>query len=108
MNKIEVIQKKAVCIIANAPYNSHAHEIFQEYNILKFNDIYNLYLVKYMYLQLNNMLPQPLLNKFNTCSDIHVNYTDNIDAPYWRQIVLSPQVLTTGTYYHKKLEIVSF
>ena len=65
------MQKKAVRIIAHSPYNSHTHEIFQRFNILKLEDIYHLYLGKYMYSQLNNILPEPLLNKYRLCRDMH-------------------------------------
>ena len=63
-NKINVIQKKAVRIIAHAPYNAHTEDIFQRFKILRFGEIYQFYLGKYMFQQLNNLLPEPLLNKY--------------------------------------------
>jgi hypothetical protein len=70
-NKIIVLQKKAVRAIAHLPYNSHTDSIFQKYKILRFKDIYTLYLGKYMYLQINKMLPIPLLRHFSQCQDVH-------------------------------------
>jgi ribonuclease P/MRP protein subunit RPP40 len=75
LNKIVIIQKKAVRIIANAPYYSHTNNIFHQYNILKFTDICNLYLGKYMYQQLNSLLPEPLSDTYSSCSDIHAHNT---------------------------------
>ena len=57
--------------IAHMAYNSHTHKIFHQSNILKLKDIYNLYLGKYMYLQINNMHPAPLLRWQLLCKDIH-------------------------------------
>ena len=39
LNKIRIIQKKVVRIIANAEYNAHSSPLFKELNILKFDDI---------------------------------------------------------------------
>ena len=68
---IVTIQKKAVRAIAHAPYNAHTHHLFQRFKILKFQDIYRFYLGKYMYQQVNYLLPEPLLNKYYQCQDIH-------------------------------------
>ena len=74
-NKIVVLQKKAVRAIAHVPYNYHTVPIFRPYNLLRFHDIYNIYLGKYMYLQMNNQLPLPLIHNFSQCQDIHAYNT---------------------------------
>ena len=75
LNKLIVMQKRAVRTIVLAPYNSHTHDIFLRLNILKLDAIYQLYLAKYMYLQLHDLLPDPLLKAHRLCGDIHTHYT---------------------------------
>ena len=75
LNKIVIMQKKVLRITVHAPYNAYTHDIFQQLRILKFQDIYNLYLGKYMFQQMNNLLPEPLLHKYNLCGDVHMHNT---------------------------------
>ena len=46
LRKLEIYQKKALRIIANKQYNYPTNELFKNYNILKFNNIYQLNLGK--------------------------------------------------------------
>ena len=74
-NKIVMWQKRAMRIIAHAPYNSHTSGIFQQFKLLKFSDVYNLHLGKYMYQQINKMHPEPLLRHHALCHEIHTYNT---------------------------------
>jgi hypothetical protein len=101
-NKIIVMQKKAVRIIAHAPYNSHTHEIFQHYKILKYDDIYKLYLGKYMFQQLNGLLPEPLLNKYRLCRDVHTHNTRQLSQLHIgnkRTVLFSNSFINRGPDY---------
>jgi hypothetical protein len=82
LNKINVMQKKAIRCIAHAPYNSHTDAIFNRYNVLKFSDIYHLYLGKYMFQQIHMILPEPLLDKYTLCRNIHVHNTRQTNQLY--------------------------
>ena len=73
--KLVVLQKKALRIIGLVPFNSHTHDLFRRFKILKVNDIYNLLLGKYMFMQMNNILPEPLLQKPSLCGDVHSHHT---------------------------------
>ena len=75
LNKIIIMQKRAIRTIVHAPRNSHTHNIFCRLNLLKFEDIYKLYLGKYMYSQLNHLLPEPLLMRHFPCEEIHPHNT---------------------------------
>ena len=77
-DKVIILQKKAIRTVAQMPYNSHTYMIFKQLHILKFIDIYNLYLGKYMYLQINKILPEPLLRCQSLCRDIHSHNTRQI------------------------------
>ena len=82
LSKIIIMQKKVVRIIVHAPYNSHTDEIFQKLHILKFCDIYKLHLGKYMFQELNGLLPEPLLNKFTLCDSVHAHQTRHSNLLY--------------------------
>jgi hypothetical protein len=75
LNKIVVMQKRAVRSIVRAPFNSHTDNIFSRLNLLKFTDIYQLYLGMHMYSQINNLLPSPLQRNLRFCDDIHSHFT---------------------------------
>ena len=49
LNKLQVLQKKAVRAIFNMPYNSHTNDVFKENGLLKLVDIYRLNLACHMY-----------------------------------------------------------
>ena len=75
LNKLVILQKKAVRIIGTVPYNSHTHGLFQTFKILKLNDIYKLYLGKHTFMKLNNLLPKPLLGNMTLCEEVHSHNT---------------------------------
>ena len=60
INKITILQKKAIRIISNAQYNDHTNPLFKKHEILKLSDIHNHKLGKYMYQLVKNILPDPL------------------------------------------------
>ena len=60
MNKLEVIQKKSIRSIYNAPYNSHTTSLFKDSKILKLKDVHELELGKFVYDALHNTLPTRL------------------------------------------------
>jgi hypothetical protein len=106
INKLIVMQKKAVRTIVRAPYNAHTNLIFQELSILKFQDIYNAHLGKYMYQQLNILLPEPLLHKFRFNRDIHVHNTrqrDQLHTQKSRTVLVANSFIKRGPDYWNSL-----
>ena len=49
LNKLQVLQKKALRAIFNLPYNSHTNDIFKDNGFLKLADIYRLNLACHMF-----------------------------------------------------------
>ena len=49
LNKLRILQKKAIRAVFNLPFNSHTNEFFKENGLLKINDIYRLNLSSHMY-----------------------------------------------------------
>ena len=49
LKPIDVLQKKALCIITNSAYNAHTDPLFKNQNILKVKDLHKLHVGKLMY-----------------------------------------------------------
>jgi hypothetical protein len=75
LNKLIVIQKRAVRIIAGNKYNEHTNPIFREFHILKLNDIYRVEVSKTAFKFKNKTLPQSIMDLFITNSEIHDRIT---------------------------------
>ena len=84
VKKLEVLQKKALRIIANAPYNAHTTPICANLGIMKMQDIYELQLARFIYSLYNNQVPKPLKTFFSLNSDIHQYNTRNRNNPVLR------------------------
>ena len=68
---IEVKQRKAVRILNNAAYNAHSDPLFKSNKILKFQDIYQFQINKFMYQVYHKQLPITLSQMFNANDTIH-------------------------------------
>ena len=69
--KTIILQKRAVRIINNAPYNSHTEPLFKVNRILKLKDLWEYQIVLFMYDFVNNYLPQSFNNMFQLNLDIN-------------------------------------
>ena len=81
VNRIFNMQKKAVRLIENAPYNAEALPLFKKYKILKFSDIVDLDLAKLAFLYSKQLLPSPVMGLFNRGSQFHSYNTRNRNNP---------------------------
>ncbi len=57
----KAIRKKAIRSVTRSNYNDHTDTLFAKLKILKLCDIYNYTLSEYMYGQVHNLLPGPVL-----------------------------------------------
>ena len=125
LQKILLLQKKAMRIICHSNYRAHTDFLFKSNRILKVNDIYNLNLGVFMF-QLNRKeLPKVFYNMFTTNDQYH-NYPTrqasffhlprtrtlfankiftNSGPKFWNS--LSPEIRETNTVYtfKRKLKI---
>ena len=60
LHPLEILQKKAIRIITRSPYNAHTAELFKRLNILKFHDLVNFEIEKFMYQFSTKSLPNVL------------------------------------------------
>ena len=77
INCITILQKKCVCIINYAPFNSHTNNLFAENNILKFKDIIQMEQIKLVFDFKCKKLPIELLTLFTLNSEVHKHFTRN-------------------------------
>jgi hypothetical protein len=80
-NKIIIMQKKAIRLITGSHYNAHTTPLFSELKALKFEDIYELQLGKFIYCLYQNNIPKPLQSFFSINSDTHNYNTRNLNNP---------------------------
>ena len=76
LHPLEILQKKAIRIITRSPYNAHTAELFKHVkrlNILKFHDLVNLEIEKFMYQFSTKSLPN-VLNTIFVANDYVHNY----------------------------------
>ena len=66
-----MLQKRAVRIIAKVGYRDHTTPLFAELKILRFNDLYEFCLCKFMYKYMNNALPSCFNACFTLASNVH-------------------------------------
>ena len=69
LNKLRIIQKKAVRILSQAHYLAHTEPLFKKENILKIDDIFKMHSYKLYFNFMNNTLPSSIerlfqLNRF--------------------------------------------
>ena len=88
LNPLQVLQKKAVRCIHNAPYNAHTQPLFLESQILYIPDLYSFEISKFMYSIKQKDVPQPLLHIFPENNIVHPHNT-------WGR--LNPHILARRT-----------
>ena len=70
-NKLFLIQKRAVRIITKTGFLAHTTPLFAELRVLKFNDLYNFNLGKFMYKYKRGLLPTNFKDLFTMSSSVH-------------------------------------
>ena len=79
LNRILLLQKRAVRIICHKPFLSHSRPLFLKLNILPISLLHDFQLCVFMYSYYNNLLPKNFCNIFQTNRDIH-RYNTRISA----------------------------
>ena len=66
-------KKRVIRNISNVEYNVHTSVLYKKLNIPKVDDLFKIQICKFMYLLINCMLPESLMNIFTPSSGVH-NY----------------------------------
>ena len=92
IEKLHLIQKRALRIICNVGFRTHTNPLFHSHRILKLEDIYNFQLGTLMHNLKAGVLPLALANLFKTNNQFHQYATRNASAYHL------PKVRTTFTF----------
>ena len=87
LERINLLQKRAVRIISKTSYDSHTKPLFYELNILPVSLLYDFQVICFMHSYVNNMLPETFHNLFVQNKSIHAYNTrsaDDFRVPYGR------------------------
>lgn len=97
LNKLNVIQKKAIRTITNSNYNEHTAPLFKDLNLLRLNDLYKLNVGKFMYKMTHNKLPLPIKHTFIQNQEMHNHNTrQGVHIKYRRTKIASNQISHKG------------
>ena len=80
LNKLQVLQKKAVRAIFNLSFNAHTNDYFKENGLLKLNDIYRVNLTSHIYNMKKNPANYDSSLHPRSMSSIHSYNTRNRDS----------------------------
>ena len=81
IQKIEVVQKKAIRAITGAKYNDALSPFFRHLKIIKFKDLRNMYIQHLVYGFVNDSLPKSLSHIFKYNRDIHRHHSGHSNNP---------------------------
>ena len=77
LQRIVILQKRALRIVNNSTYDANTSPIFKELKLLKFHDIHSFQLGFFMFSLNNSTLPSKFNNLFQINSQIHNYNTRN-------------------------------
>ena len=77
INRLYILQKRAIRIMSHAPYLAHTNPLFIELDVLRFYDIHAFQVLIFMYLCNNNLLPDYIKTFFKFNQDVHGYNTRN-------------------------------
>jgi len=81
LNLITKLQKKAVRAVKNSSYNAHTNPLFKELELMKFSDIIDLNIAKFVFQFKSNSLPLLLMETYMHNDQIHDHNTRNRTNP---------------------------
>ena len=99
VNRVSVLQKKALRIISSQPRDCYLSPLFKKQNLLKFEDKIQLENVLLVSKYFNNILPSIFDNWFALCSDMHnyntaVSLTGKLFKPSFDTILYGKNSIT--------------
>ena len=99
LNRIHILQKKAIRIVTHSNYMSSTKPLFKKTNILPIYEMCNYNVAKFMYQCYNNLLPKPFEAFFLFNKDVHAYNTRNKDKfhlPLMRKQVTKLSIFYEG------------
>ena len=87
LNRLHLLQKRVIRIIAKSHYLAHTNNIFKQLRVLTVYELGRLQLGEFMYRSEKGLLPNSLQNWFRYNSDVHCYNTrnsKNLHSIYYR------------------------
>ena len=75
LNKIVLLQKKAIRIITNSERLAHTEPLFKQLHLIAFPDLLTYWCLLFIYKYKNNLLPQCMYNELTI--ELNLNINDN-------------------------------
>ena len=82
INKIEIVQKRAIRSVAKVKYNEQTLQLFISLSILKLKDLFNLQMAVFMYEYNMDILPLSLRQCFTRNDELHHQNTRHSIDPH--------------------------
>ena len=81
LNRVSILQKKAIRAINSLPFNHHTHEYFKSMKLLKIDDLYKVKILSHMFIHLDqsNYIAQSEIHSYNTRN------RGNITTPFFNR-----------------------
>lgn len=101
INKLILLQKRAIRIVDKSHYREHTDPLFVKYNCLKFKDIVNSKILSVVFQAKNNLLPENVQSLFLQNDNVH-NYNTrskskgNFNVKYCRTKLRSLNISVKG------------
>ena len=108
LQKLYILQKKAVRAISKSDFNAHSKPLFLKYKLLSIFDIANFHKLSFVYSAINNLLPVCFSDYFTQSNSLHHyssrNYL-NLNLPLLRLGTNQKNVKFTGAKLWNSLPI---
>ena len=98
-NKLFIVQKLIIRIIAGAKYNDHTNPLFHKLHLLKLDDLYQVEVAKIIYKFKQNSLPAPLCKIFTLNTQIYQRTTrqqNDLHTKKCRTVVATQHISCKG------------
>ena len=106
LSKLTVLQKRAIRIIAGVTSRSHTEPLFQEYKLIKFDDIFTLSTSLFMYKFHHRLLPNTFEKFFRTNLEFHSYETrqrEMLNTPFCRTDITQRTIRYWGVNIWNKI-----
>ena len=106
MNKVNVVQKRAVRIINNVGFLAHTNMLFYKCNILKISDLHLYNIGIFMYELSKDNLPDafvPFFQRNNTIHSYPTRQSNHFHLPRTRTVFANKTIIFTGPKFWNSL-----
>ena len=78
LNKLTLLQKKAIRLVTNSRYNSHTDPLFKTTNVMKFDDMVQFVKIDFMHSYCHKYLPASFDNVWTQNCEIDADFNLNL------------------------------